>query len=88
MISSPFQQKGPRTIPTLPNKRSRTRNPILSSKKGLARSQPFSIANLCSFRSAVQLQNLIGFLELHHIDLLDRLVNGHSAPVHNAGEDE
>ena len=63
-------------------------NPILSSKKGLARSQPFSIANLCSFRSAVQLQNLIGFLELHHIDLLDRLVNGHSAPVHNAGEDE
>jgi len=62
--------------------------PYPSQQKGPARSQPFSIANLCSFRSAVQLQNLIGFLELHHIDLLDRLVNGHSAPVHNAGEDE
>ena len=41
MISSPFQQKGPRTIPTLPNKRSRTRSPILSSKKGQHEANPF-----------------------------------------------
>lgn len=41
MISSPFQQKGPRTIPTLPNKRSRTRSPILSSKKGRHEANPF-----------------------------------------------
>lgn len=48
MISSPFQQKGPRTIPTLPNKKPNAK-PYLSQQKGPARSQPFSIANLCSF---------------------------------------
>lgn len=41
MISSPFQQKGPRTIPTLPNKRSQTRSPILPSKKGWHEANPF-----------------------------------------------
>ena len=41
MISSPFQQKGPRTIPTLPNKRSRMRSPILPSKKGRHEANPF-----------------------------------------------
>lgn len=41
MISSPFQQKGPRTIPTLPNKRSRTRSPTLPSKKGRHEADPF-----------------------------------------------
>lgn len=41
MISSPFQQKGPRTIPTLPNKRSQTRSPILPSKKGRHEADPF-----------------------------------------------
>lgn len=42
MISSPFQQKGPRTIPTLPNKRSQTRSPILPSKKGRHEANPFN----------------------------------------------
>ncbi len=41
MISSPFQQKGPRIIPTLPNKRSQTRSPILPSKKGRHKADPF-----------------------------------------------
>lgn len=41
MISSPFQQKGPHTIPTLPNKRSRTRSLILPSKKGRHEANPF-----------------------------------------------
>lgn len=33
MISSPFQQKGPRTIPTLPNKGSRTRSQPFPAKR-------------------------------------------------------
>lgn len=87
MIPAPSNKKGHAQFRPFPTKEAeREANPF--QQKGPARSQPFSITNLCSFRSAVQLQNLIGFLEFHHIDLLDRLVNGHSAPVHNAGEDE
>lgn len=41
MISSPFQQKGPRTIPTLPNKKKPNAKPYPSQQKGPARSQPF-----------------------------------------------
>lgn len=40
MISSPFQQKGPRTIPTLPNKKPNAK-PNLSSKKGRHEANPF-----------------------------------------------
>ena len=41
MISSPFQQKGPRTIPTLPNKGSRTRSQPFPAKKGWHEANPF-----------------------------------------------
>ena len=40
MISSPLQQKGPHTIPTLPNKKPNAK-PYPSQQKGPARSQPF-----------------------------------------------
>lgn len=41
MISSPFQQKGPRTIPTFPTKEAKRETLSFPAKKGWHEANPF-----------------------------------------------